>query len=273
MAEGEVGSSQNMTEKLANTTEQKRRHIIEEIMADFAFYQDQNLLKYEYQKFLDAGKANQNGIKKYMGLFSNVRYAWQKTLKYKQYFEEFYSAEEKIEKIEALNHHIHAYLEDMTTLKNKIEVLLGEIKNDIKKVASNKEDIDEFFKAGVKKTKDVFAQVSKHRDEHRHQGMRFFDEDLLKAGNAHGFLEIISNPIFDAMLNQEYKPEIVAKFTKEREESFETAKKRWIEMARKNDEQTTGYLEALLKRIRPNLYQFLNIIPVQDVIASAKKIT
>ncbi len=248
-----------------------QRHILDEMMADFAFYQDPKLLKAEYSKFLDVSKVNKADIKKYTLSFFNLRYAWQKTLKYKQYFEEFYPPEEKIGKIEVLNHHIHAYLEDMTTLKNKIEVLFGEMKNDIKKVASNKKDIDEFFKAGVEKTKEVFTQVSKYRDEHRHRGMRFFDGDLLKAENAHGFLEIISNPVFDAMLNQEYKPEIVAKFTKEKEESFETAKKRWIEMATKNDEQTTGYLDAILKGVRSPLYQFLNIKPIQEVISATEK--
>lgn len=243
-----------------------KRHVLDEMMADFAFYQDPRLLKAEYSGLLDVSKVNNADIKKYMMSFFNLRYAWQKTLKYKKYFEEFYPPTEKIEKIEALNHHIHAYLEDMTTLKNKTEVLLGEMKNDIKKVAANKDDIDKFFVAGVEKTKEVFAQVSKYRDEHRHRGMRFFDGDLLKAENAHGFLEIISNPVFDAMLNQEYKPEIVAKFTKEKEESFEVAKRRWIEMAERNDEQTTGYLDALLEGVRPSLYQFLNIKPVQEII-------
>ena len=248
-----------------------KRHILDEMMADFAFYQDPKLLKAEYSGLLDTSKVNKADIKKYMLSFFNLRYAWQKTLKYKQYFEEFYPLEEKIVKIEALNHHIHAYLEDMTTLKNKTEVLLGEMKNDIRKIASNKKDIDEFFKAGVEKTKEVFAQVSKYRDEHRHRGMRFFDGDLLKAENAHGFLEIISNPIFDAMLNQEYKPEIVAKFNKEKEESFELAKKRWVEMATKNDEQTTGYLDAILKGVRQPLYQFLNIKPIHEIIAAVEK--
>lgn len=111
-----------MTTQTKTTTTSTQRHIIEEMMADFAFYQEPNLLKPEYQQFLDAGRANQNGIKKYIQLFSNVRYAWQKTLKYKSYFEHFYPQTEKIDKIEALNHHIHAYLEDMTTLKNKISL-------------------------------------------------------------------------------------------------------------------------------------------------------
>lgn len=252
-------------------TTQANRHILDEMMTDFYFHQDPRFLRIEYSQLIDASKANQTGIKKYMQSFFNLRYAWQKTLKYKKYFEHFYPQTGQIEKIEALNHHIHAYLEDMETLKNKIEVLFGEMKNDIKKVASNKKDIDEFFKAGIEKTKEVFAQVSKHRGEHRHRGMRFFDPDLLKAENANGFLEIVATPQFDAMLNQEYKPQLIEKFTREREESFEIAKKRWIEMAKRNDEQTTGYLDAILKGSRSPLYQFLNIKPVQEVINSAEQ--
>lgn len=251
--------------------ETTKRHTLDEMMADFYFYQDPRFLKIEYSRLIDASKANQAGIKKYVQSFFNLRYAWQKTLKYKNYFEYFYPKTGQIDKIEALNHHIHAYLEDMETLKNKIEVLFGEMKNDIKKVASNKKDIDDFFKAGIKKTREVFAQVSKYRGEHRHRGTRFFDPDLLKAENAHGFLEIIATPQFDAMLNQEHKPQLIEKYIKEREESFEIAKKRWIEMAEKNDEQTTGYLDAILKGARSPLYQFLNIRPVQEIITSTEK--
>lgn len=251
-------------------TTPNNRHILDEIMTDFYFHQDPKLLKIEYSRFIDASKAKQAEIKKYIRLFSNLRYAWQKTLKYTNYFEYFYPQTGQIDKIEALNHHIHAYLEDMETFKNKIEVLFGEMKNDIKKVASNKKDIDEFFKAGIKKTREVFAQISTHRGEHRHRGMRFFDPDLLKAENAHRFLEIIASPQADAMLNQEYKPQLIEKFNKEREESFEIAKRRWIEMVKRNDEQTTGYLDTILKGTRSPLYQFLNIKPVQEIINSAE---
>ena len=252
--------------------EEQKQHILEEIMSDFVFYQHPDLLKKEYSSLLDVSKANLGGIKKYTELFSNLRYAWQKTLKYRLYFEHFYPpTEERVDKIEALNHHIHAYLQDMTILKNKIEVLLGEMKNDINKIASNKSNIDSFCRAGVEKTKEVFAGITEHRDEHHHRGRRFFDGDLLKAENAHSFLETLSNPIVDAMLNQERKPELIAKYTVQREESFEAAKKRCIETAQRNDEQTTGFLETLLKRVRAPLYQFLHIIPAQEHFTSVMR--
>lgn len=77
---------------------------------------------------------------------------------------------------------------------------------------------------------------------------------------------MLSNPAVDAMLNQQYKPKIIAKFTKEKEELFEIAKKRWIEMAQSNNEQTSGYLNAILMAAQPSLYQFLGIKPIKDIL-------
>ena len=121
-------------------------NVIDEMLLDFGVYIDPKILKDDLGKLLDITSANTDGIKKYRELLSNVKFAWQKTLKYKHYFEEFYPPVEKVEKFEALNHHIHAYLQDMIILKNKIEVLLGEMKNDIKKIASNKSEIDTFLR-------------------------------------------------------------------------------------------------------------------------------
>ena len=154
----------------------------------------------------------------------------------------------------------------MTILKNKIEVLFGNLKNDIKRIAINKGRVADFFEAGIQKTKEVFNGISKRRNPHTHEGMRFLDGDLLKAKNAREFLKILSNPVFDAVLNQEYKPKIVAKITQEKEESFDMAKKRWIDMARTNSEQASGYLNALLTKVRPSLYQFLGIKAVEDIL-------
>ncbi|MDD4902697.1 MAG: hypothetical protein PHE24_06200 [Patescibacteria group bacterium] len=247
-----------------------KQHAVEEIMADLAVYQDPQMLLEKYSRLINVSRVDRKIIKRYIELFSNVRYFWQKTLKYVLYFEEFYPSTEKIEKFEALNHHIHAYLQDMTILKNKIKVLLDKIKNDIKKIATNKNEINIFFKAGVDKTEEVFTEVSKNRNPHHHQGMRFFDGDLLKAENAHEALKIFLNPAFNAILNQERKPELLAKFEKRKEESFEAGRKHWIEMARGNNEQISGYLDTLFKWIRPSLYKFLNIKPIKEILAPAE---
>jgi len=256
----------NNPSQTTETAIPKKQDIIEEILTDLAVYQEPNLLLEKHKERITSIEVDKSKLRRYWDLISNVRYAWQKTLKYELYFTEFYSFSDKIEKIEALNHHIHAYLQDMTILKNKIEVLFGSLKNDVKRVATNKEKVVAFFEVGIQTTKDVFKGVSKYRDPHVHEGMRFLDGDLLKAENAQEFLKLLSNPIFDAMLNQQYKPKIVAKAAKEKEESFEMAKKRWIEMAQGNGEQTLGYLNTILMTVRPSLYQFLGIKPIKDIL-------
>lgn len=244
---------------------------IDEIFGDLGFYKDPKLLKQEFSGLIDTKSANMEGIERYLGLLSNVRYAWQKVLKYENFFAVFYASDEGVQNFEALNHHIHAYLQDMDTLKNKMNVFLGNLKKDLKRVASNEEDVTAFIDAGIKKTYEVFDGVLKHRRTHVHNGMRFIDDDLLKAENAHFALEVFSNPLFDTMLNQEYKTKFIARLEKEKGESFEVARTRWVEMARDNNKQTTGYVGALLKTIRPSLYQFLNIKSVREVIAKTKK--
>lgn len=248
-----------------NDNQLKKQYIIDEIMRDLMIYQNPDFLIEQYKKQIDIIKVNKSQLNKYYELFFNIRYAWWKILKYDLYFAEFYPCSDKIEKIEALNHHIHAYLQDMIVLKNKIETLVGELKNDVKKIAINRDEVISFFEAWVKETKEVFNGVSKYRDPHTHKGRIFFDGDLFKAKNAQGFLEIISSPIFDEMLNQEYKPKIIAKLTTEKEESFEKAKNRWIEIARNNNERVSNYLNQLLEMLRPSLYQFLNIKSFQEM--------
>lgn len=246
-------------------------HPIEEILADLAVYQEPQVLKDEYKEKFAAISVNKNDLKKYSVIIMNVQYAWRETLKYKIYFEEFYFPDDKISKIEILNHHIYSYLEDMTILKNKIQVMLGEMKNDIKKIAANKDEIDTFFREGVEKTQSVFSGITKLRDPHHHKGMRFTDGDLLKAENNHNLRKTLNEPTVSAFLNQERKVELFARLEREEQEHFEIAKARWIETARENDEQTSGYLGALLDGVRDNLYQFLDIRPVKEVVNTPSK--
>jgi len=250
---------------MKDITDQKV-YVIDEMFGDFGFYRDPDLLKPEFQKLINPKLANISGVEKYLGLLSNVGYAWKKVLKYEIYFEKFYVADNSIEGFEALNHHIHAYLQDMDTLKNKIKLLLDNLKKDLKHIASNKQDVISFIDAGNQKNFEVFDGVLEHRRQHVHKGMRFTDGDLLKAETAHFSLEMFANPVFDVLINQKYKPELITKFQKEKKESFENAKTRWVEMARKNNTQVTGWLDSLLRVVRPSLYQFLKIKSVHGLI-------
>lgn len=245
-------------------------HPIQTIITDLGVYKKPNIIKPEFSGLIDVKSADLKGIDKYLPILLSIKYAWEKVLKYEIYFAKLYTSDKSIEDFEALNHHIHAYLQDMDTLKNKVEVFLGALKNDLKKVASNKKDIDDFISAAIGKNNEVFNDVLKHRHPHVHAGMRFMDDDLLKAENACSALEMFSNPLFDAVINPEYKPELIAKLEKEKEESFETAKNRWMKTAHDNSEQVSGYLDFMMEAIRPSLYNFLNIRPINDILSEAK---
>lgn len=153
----------------------------------------------------------------------------------------------------------------MTILKNKIEVLLNTLKNDISKHATNKKAVKDFFREGVERTKEVFADISKHRDPHHHQGMRFTDGDLLKAENAKRVRDIFQNPISEALLNPERKPDLMQELEKRQIEGFEAARERWVTIAQKNAAQTFGFVDDLMTAIRPHLYDLLNISSMEQL--------
>jgi hypothetical protein len=247
------------------------RHQIDQILADFTVYIEPKLLKDDVTELLNVAGANIDSIKKYRQLLSNIKYAWQKVLRYKFFFATFYTADNAIDKVEALNHNIHAYLQDMDTLKNKIMVFLEELKKDLKKVASNKDEVIVFIDAGRDKTLEVFDGVLKYRRPHVHNGMRFMDGDLLKAENAHETIKMFTETPMAEMLNPDYKDEWFNELAIEKETSFETAKSRWITMAESNDEQTTGYLNSLFETIRPSINQLLGITSVMDVLEKNKQ--
>ncbi len=247
---------------------QTEKHLLNEILADFVFFTNPELMKDEFRLLVDTSSADISQIEKYRTLLSNIQYAWQKTLKYSIYFAEFYPPESRIEKIEALNHHTHAYLQDADTLKNKIEIFLQTLKKDLTKTALNKDDVRDFVDAGIEKTYGVFENILKHRHAHVHYGMRFVDGDLLKAENAQVTLVMFEKPPFNSMLNPDRKPELVAKLEKQKDESFEVAKVRWVSTAQRNDEQISGFLRALLFALRPSFYEFLGIRSVKELIIS-----
>ncbi len=254
-------------ENLANAISQNaiQQHVLDEILGDFAIFMEPQLLLEPNFIEIKKIKVDNDKIKKYSTLLSNIDYAWKKVKKYQIYFQEFYPATTKIGKIEALNHHIHAYLNDMVRLRNKILEFFGTAKNDIKKAAFNKKEIEDFFQAGIVKTKEVFGQVTDQRDLHHHQGMRFFDINLLKAENAEGSIRFLNNPVINSILNQERKPELIERFRKEEDQSFEVARDSWVKMAQKNDLQIFGYLHEVFIAVKPALYQYLNMKPVKDI--------
>ena len=253
-----------------NNNPQNERLLIDEMSADMTIYLEPNLLKEEYQHLMDTSKIDVEAIKKYRQLLSNVKYAWQKVVRYKVFFAEFYTETDTIDDVEALNHHIHAYLQDLDTLKNKIMHMLGELRKDVKAIASNKDDVEDFVEAAKQKTLKVFDGALKHRRSHVHNGMRFMDGELLKAENAHEAIKMATEGLLAEMMNPEYRDKWVEELKVEKAESLEKAKSHWVEMATNNDVQTTGYLETFLGFVRPSLNQFLGITPMFELIGKEK---
>ncbi len=104
-----------------------------------------------------------------------------------------------------------------------------------------------------------------------HRNFQFTDGDLAKAENAQRVIDMLNNPVVAPMINQEYKPTMIAKLEKDKSESFDVAKARWVKTAKNNCQQTSGFLAALLGAIKPSLYEFLDIKPVKDILASDTK--
>jgi|GEM_PF-1512123 len=253
-----------MSDIMSNELVAKPHHVIEEIGANLAVYIEPELLIEEARKGMAVTGFNTNDLERYSGLLSNIRYAWEKTKKYVIYFSDFYPTEDKVNKVEALNHHIHAYLQDMDTLKNKIETFLNILNGDILKKATNKDEVKKFFDEAHKTIDGAFEGILKYRRQHIHQGTRFMDGDLLKAENAEGTAQMLQSPVAAPYINKDVVPIIIGKLMQQKEEGFEVAKIRWVGIAQKNNVQTTGLLEGVLRGVEPLLYEFLNITPMRD---------
>lgn len=242
------------------------QHALDEMMADFTAYLNPEYFLRNISTKIKAVEANKEGIEKYQELLRRVNWAWVKIRKYPLYFEQFYPADESdIEDFEALDHHITAYLEDMTTLKNKLTAFFSSMRNDIKKVATNRADIEEFFNAAIEKTIEGLEQVKEHRDPHRHSGSRFFDGDLLEAENAHNIIQMFQKEPFAEIINPDALPAFLKEQEKKKIDAFKRAKGRWIDMAKRNDAMTEQYLNNIIGAIQPPLYQFLKVQSVKSL--------
>src|SRR3989344_3116623 len=173
-------------------SEWEKLPVIEQVLSDLAICYEPDLLKKEYRTHFDFSKANKKQIKKYIDLLLAVQYVWQKLQRYELYFTVFYPVSDEISEIEALNHHIQAYLQDSIIFKNKILVFLGELKNDVSRVASNADEVKNFFRVGIEMVKNTFSNVEKRRNSHTHKGMRFFDGQLIEGENAQNVRKLLS---------------------------------------------------------------------------------
>lgn len=112
---------------------------IDKILMNFTVYMNPEVTSIE----LSYGKDfNLKIMNRYYKQLSSIRWFLKKVLKYELYFSDFYPKEtHSISDSEALEHHVHAYLEDLNTLKTKIIDYIGSLKNDLQPIAKNKEEV------------------------------------------------------------------------------------------------------------------------------------
>lgn len=239
-------------------------HVLIEILVDIGVYLEPQLLKKEFAGKIDQTRVNRKKLEEYRLLLNSIKDVFEKILKYELYFAELYSSSRKISDIDVLEHHIHAYLQDLTILKNKIIVFLNVLKNDLKKVASNGKDISQSLAVCVQKIENVFAKVSQARHPHSHRGNKFYDRNLLSAQMFKNFLD-------SEVLHNLVKPELIEEMKVTQQESFQKAKTNWISVAQNNNKCLPKFLDDVFLRIKGLTYKFLHITSVKLLTDTGRK--
>jgi len=227
---------------------------IDKILGDLVFYLHPEFFQEEYVKQNRPGLAfNKKLAQNYYILITAISWFLKKISRYEVYFTDFYPSTELIKDSEALEHHIDAYLEDLETTKNKLVNYISSLKNDLKRVASNKDEINKALTWLNTQIYIVFNNASKHRGEHRHKGFRFADKYVLDCEMAEMLLSD-NFPLKDKLTT--YGRE---RAQERRKESFEQGKKHWSENASKNYGQLSGLIDDVIGRTKDFLYQLLDI--------------
>lgn len=226
---------------------------IDKILSVFSFYIHEDLLTEEIKACLLKGSYYDiKKLKKYNQLLLSINWFVKKVCRYEIYFKEFYSKSPNIKNYEELEHHIHAYLEDIATVKNKLSEYMGALKNDINQVAINKEEIKKLFIFLDKEIHKTFEKPLSLRRNHRHNGYRFTDSNLLNT-------EIADNMLSNNIIRTNLTEYAIAKFSNQRSDSFEESKSFWVENAIKNKTQVLGAANETVFRTKPFLYILLDI--------------
>jgi hypothetical protein len=206
---------------------------------------------------IDTSKVNKSRLKKYSYLIHTMIIAYKKIQRYELYFSKFYISSEDIPEHEALEHHLHAYLQDLTILRNKIEVFLNTLRNDLKKIASNKAEVCASIDEVKKRVLYTFRRVKETRDPHHHSGFRFLDYDITRASSIRSMIQKGNTLFLDRL-----KPGALEYLDKEASDSFKKAKAYYIDRAKKNEEGISKLMDMFFLSIEDLIYQFLGIKPI-----------
>ncbi|MFA5755269.1 MAG: hypothetical protein WC909_02855 [Candidatus Paceibacterota bacterium] len=233
-----------------------KENILDKIIFDILACLQPKIIK-ETISGINTGSFDEEKLKKYYTLLSGISFAHKKVLRYGVYFDKFYPDKTIIKENEALEHHVHAYLEDLTILCNKIVVFLSSLKNDLKKRVKDKKGMEESYEFLIKKVGDNFAKIAKARNPHHHKGIKFIDSNIIESQLASTMLE--NGKKLGLNFNEEY-------FKSKEKESFEKAKNKWIKIAIKNGEQISLLIGNILEKNEDILYDLLGIESFVDEI-------
>jgi len=231
----------------------KKYTILDFIILDLLAHINPKFFILEEKNINQTQNTDKKNLNKYNKLFTGISHAYKKVLRYEFFFNEFYPNTKKISNQEALEHHIHAYLEDLDIFRNKIINFIGNLKNDFKKIAINKKEIDSVFRSLIENIKKIFENVSENRNPHHHHDLKFIDGDLIDSETA--FTMVKQREI----VREYIKPELWKIIEQRSVESFEKAKKKWIIRARNNSSQITIFINEFFDNMKPHIYNLLSI--------------
>lgn len=213
----------------------KKADLLEVILLDIGIAIDPDLVGINIEKV--KGKKRKI-LERYYELLGSLSWALKKIARYESYFDHFYSSE--IKDYEALEYHIHSYLQDLTLLKNKLEIFLNALNHDI---------INEAVKKDLLKIKTLiinqFEGVKRARDPHQHKGWRFIEGDIEKLRT----LELIAST--SGMEN--------VRESNNAKELFLITKQHWTKQAKENSEEMSKMTNKLFLALKKDLYQLLEL--------------
>lgn len=240
---------------------------IDKILGELSAYLNPDFFLPPFSDVIKTGPLfNKKRANSYWESITSINWFLKKLGKYEIYFLEFYSDTISIPKHEALEHHIHAYLEDLSTVKNKLTKYVNMMKNDLKKVVTNKKEVTSALKWLSGQIHKCMKKTSDLRDFHRHQGYRFVDKSVVDAEMA--------STLLDSKFGMKdlLTPYGVEKLTKQKSSSFEEGKNYWSKNAASNYIQVSGLVNKVMAETKDFLYSLLDIKPIDfDKISSETK--
>jgi hypothetical protein len=249
--------------------ENKKMSTIRDMTTEMTLYLEPGILKDEYKHLVIYGQTfDKEFTRRMFAILSSIEWIAKRLSKYPIYFQEFYSTSASNPDFEALEYHIHSYLEDTETFYNKIRNYLGVVKNVCNKDKGKQgQDRVRVIVSILETISNIFKQVSKIRGDHRHGEFRHLDSNVV---DAERFETIITgrHPLSD-----QFTPYTIEHFTTLRSKSIGDGKAHWTSIAEKNRENIDGIVEMVMLDTKEILYEIIGITPITPLSTYDDKVS